>query len=411
MSAFPFNYSALIRPLLFISIALLVACGGGGGGGGEGSPASSDSPELDNIHPYVTSSAYSPILKDCTLAEDTASVCRLADLPLLIEGTSQPSVDEIMARVLVSHDWMGLRFRQVLETMPPEILQLFGAVTAIVIDDDTRPSYYYPATSAIFIDGAYLWLTNAEKVVISRDPDYRSEFDDELNFVSMARYVEGFSYAWPYYSLNGSEERILADIRLPLAELLLHELMHANDFFPAEYSVYLDQETTIYDAYRTLLPNRIAQQLRAAAPLQSELMFDLAAVMFQGAQASDSLKAVTAEEVGAAMEADAASDDYAYSSLAEDPAMLFSEAMMKYLFNIDRDVAYSSRPINDEDCDDYVIGWGMRGRIGDTDVKARAQLVVAAVYPGQDFSLFFQNLSAPKFMRVDESWCDNLAIF
>ena len=401
---------AFILLVLLSWVVLLGACGGSSGSGSDSHNDAADGGELDDIYPYISSS-YSPILKDCTLAEDIASACRLDQLPLLIELATTPTVDDIMARVLVSHDWMGLRFRQVLETMPPEILQLFGATTSIVIDDDTRPSYYYPATSTVYLDAANLWLTNAEKSTVSREPDYRSGFDDELNFVSLARYVSGFSYAWDYYSLSGNEERDIGAIRLPMAELLLHELMHANDYFPPDQTPYLDQAMTVYQAYQAMGPWRIAVRLDASEPLQSVLMKGLARVMYHGDSATQAQRELSAAQVGAAMEADGASDDYAYASIAEDAAMLFGEAMMKYLFNIDRDIAYSNRPPSTGNCDDYIVGWGMRGRIGDSNVKTRAQLVVSAVYPGADFSLFFQNLAVPLFMRSGESWCDNLALF
>ncbi len=90
--------------------------------------------------------------------------------------------------------------------------------------------------------------------------------------------------------------------------------------------------------------------------------------------------------------------------------MLFEEAMMKYLFDVDRDIAYGQRPVSGAWCD-VVVDWGQRGRLGDNAVKQRAQWVVEAIYPGQDFSLFFQDLPPPNAMREGESRCDNLALF
>jgi hypothetical protein len=390
-----------------IQVLLLVLCLSACDSGGNGNPSA----DLTDIEPYIVDAPYSGLLKDCVQPVDDGNYCLLSDLPLLLEDNSQPTVADIMSRVLVSHAWMGDRFQQALETLPPELLQLFAAVTTIVIDDDVRPSYYSPYSGTIYIDPAYLWLDNSEKATINRQPDYRSDFDDELAFVSLARYVDGVDYAWEYYSLEGTEERSLADIRLNLAHLLLHELAHANDFFPPDLVAYLDPGLTIYQAYIELNGQALYRRLREFSPLTSDTLFALADVMYFGDKASAAQKQLTALEVGEAMELDVANDDYAYSGASEDVAMLFEEAMMKILFGIDRDIAYTNRPEGEASCDDYRVAWGERGRIGDTAVKERAQWVVAAIYPARDFSLFFQDLAAPMAMRSDESWCDNLVLF
>lgn len=404
--------SRLFTPVL-LSMALL-ACGGGGGGS-SASPAAgggSDEPveaDLNDVVVYESASPYRSVLKGCALAELVSEACRLSDLPLMSEEGSSLSVDDIMDRVLVSHEWMGLRFRQVLDTMPDEVLQLFSALTVIVIDSDIRPSYYLAGISAMYLDPAYLWLSNSEKAVINTAPDYRSEFDDELSFTSLARYVDGSDYAWEFYSLEDNETRTIADIRLPLAELLLHELMHANDYFPPDEAPFISQNQTVYDAFEALQPYRISDLLNTSQPLTSQVWLDLAAVMYLGETANSQQRSLTALQVGEELESDGASDDYGYTTLREDAAMLFAEAMMKYLFDVDRDVGYTNVPVVDDPfCDDYIVAWGMRGRIADSNVRDRAEFVVSAVYPSENFSLFFQSLTPPLFMRAGDDWCDNL---
>jgi hypothetical protein len=396
--------------LILLVLALLQACGGGGSSPTSAKVASEN--ELSNISAYRSSAPFAGILSACVKATTPSDYCSLTDLPLLIDEAEVPSVDQIMSRVVVSHPWMGQRLEQVLATMPDELLRLFGAVTAIVVDDDIRPAYYQPEISTIFLDAQYLWLTNTEKAVIDQQPDYRSSFDDELSFISLARHIDGFNRAWESYSLSDDEERELGDIRLNVARLLLHELMHANDFFPPSQTPYLDPALTVYQALQQLSGDRISTQLEQALPLESEQLKGLAAVMYKGEVASSAQKGVTALQVGQAFVADGANDDYAYSSRYEDVAMLFSESMMKYLFDIDRDVAYADRPASaDYSCDELIVAWGMRGRIGGNEIKPRAQFVLERVYLAYDFSLFFQDLALPKMMRVDESWCDNLALF
>ncbi len=386
----------------------LMACGGDSSQHNGPVP---DPSSLQEITAYLPDTAYGDILKPCVLSVNNNEYCSLSTLPLLVEDAAVPGVEHIMARVLVSHPWMGLRLRQVLETLPGEILQLFASVTTIVIDDNIRPSFYLARSSTIYLDPDYLWLTNTEKATVGRAQDYRSEYNDALAFLSLARYVDGFENAWFFYSLEDNEERTIADIRLALAKLLLHELAHANDFFPPEEIPYLDLKLAVNEAYEQLNSASIYRRLNDYVPLNSSFLFDLAGIIYRGETASAAQTQWLAAEVGAAMEAGIANDDYAYSSVNEDVAMLFEEAMMKFLFDIDRDIAYTARPDEVAACSDFIVAWGMRGRLGDSVVKDRARFVVEAIYPGRDFSLFFQGLPAPTMMRPDESWCENLALF
>ncbi len=394
-----------------LSMSLLAACGGGSDDPASDPADNSFDSTLDGLQPYVSTSPYANILNDCVSAETTDEVCLLSDLPLLIEEGDSITVDDVMDRLLVSHEWMGVRFRQWLEIMPNDLLQLFSAVTTVVIDAEVRPSFYYPATSTIYLDAAYFWLTVEEKSVISTEEDYRSEFSNDLAFISFSRHVLDSEYAWFNYSLTDNEERGLADTYLNAARLLLHELLHANDFFPPSESPYLSQQQTIYDAYLALEDERISTQLVADMPLESEVLADLAQVMFFGETATLQQQLLTAAEVGEELESDNANDTYAYSNAREDAAMLFQEAMMKYLFDVDRDIAYIDVPVGDDlICDDYIVAWGQRGRIGDSEVKTRAQFVVEEVYLDQDFSLFFQDLAYPSDLQINANWCEALVL-
>ncbi|MGK0441297.1 MAG: hypothetical protein ACJA0N_001095 [Pseudohongiellaceae bacterium] len=403
-------YKLRYLPLLLL-VLIMSACGGGGGSDHGAGGQAAEEGDYDNARVYKAESSYAGLLTTCALVDNTADSCSLSDLPLLVEEARTPSVDQIMDRVIVSHQWMGVRFQQTIETYPGELLRIFSSVATIVIDDDIRPSYYDPYTSTIYLDAAYLWQTNAEKATISQDEDFRSGFDDELDFVSLARYVEGFNDAWDYYALDDNIERGVNDLRLNFARLLLHELMHANDFFPPNEIETLNQNQTLYEALQSLRSKNISTQLNAVMPLGSTLMYGLADVMYSGDNANAEQQQLSAAEVGEEMESDGANDGYGYSSQYEDVAMLFSEAMMKYFFDVDRDIAYTNRPGDNAFCDDYIVGWGMRGRMGDVNVKDRAQFVVESVYADLDFSLFFQNLPAPIMMRAGETWCDNLAVF
>ena len=64
----------------------------------------------------------------CTVQLRNGNECSLLTLPMIGMEFADPDVEDIMSRVLVSHDWMGERFRQVLQTMPREILLLTRAL-------------------------------------------------------------------------------------------------------------------------------------------------------------------------------------------------------------------------------------------------------------------------------------------
>lgn len=393
---------AVLKLFALTSIScFLLACGGG----------SNEEEGLGNTKAYKSNSPYSSSLKTCIQAEEVEDSCQLNQLPLIGMAIDNPSVNDIMDWVVVSHDWMGLRFEQVLALLPEDIRTLLKGVTAIVIDDDTRPSYYTTLTGAIYLDPANLWLTNEEKYTINRKEDFRSGFADPLQFRSLWRYVDNDERAYQSYSLSGTEERQLEDIVLPIAALLFHELAHANDFFPPSTLDSLNPNQTVVSAASNLTSQRISTRLYSSnaenSPLVSATMFSLAGVMYRGEEPSTANLNIFGNEVGDAFEADAASDDYAYTTIFEDVAMAFEEAMMKYHFDIDRDMAFTTAPPeNSNNCDHFIVEWGTRNRIGDSDVKARAQWIAGEILPDANLSQFFQDLPVPRALINGISWCD-----
>lgn len=386
---------ARFLPYLCISL-LLAACGGGGSGGGTTptdigpSPGPIVPPPVVELSVADPGSPYSSILVACAAAETVADSCSLGDLPLLGQATANPTIDDVLARTVVSHAWMGTRLRQALEIMPPDILTLMKGVTAVVISSEVNPSFYSTTSGAIFIDPYFLWLTNAEKAAVSQDPDFRADFGRDLAFVSLWRYVIGTSYAWDYYGLDGNETRTIGDIYKQFASLLFHELAHANDAFPPSEVGRLDAAMSVRAAAESLEDRRISAQLSAHMPLNSQMLLDLARVMYHGDPATAAQRAISAAVVGLEFQSDGASDDYAYASEWEDLAMLFEEVMMHRHFNIDREIAYTNVPATGEEryCDSYVVRWGVRNRIGDPLVRSRAEFGLQLLLDRSDVSSY-----------------------
>lgn len=388
------NLKLLKTLITNVSVALILSsCGG-----------DTDSNEdLADTRVYKQNSPYSNVIASCTRAIEETSSCALETLPVLGMDFNDPGIPQIMDRVVVSHDWMGERFEELLYEMPPQMLSLFKGITAIVIDADIRPAYYTVNTGAIYLDPAFLWLSVEEKRTINPKADYRADFDDPLAFRHLQRYVKNGEPAYQWLSLTDNSSREMEDIVLLVARLLFHELAHANDFIPPDSYDNLDPSNTVSAAVRNTSKRWLSSQLTDQTPLTSETMFSLAEVMYSGGTPSIDDLEITASEAGRAFKPDGAGDDYGYTSQFEDLAILFETSMMKYFFDADYELAFTSVPENSDFCDDYLIGWGVRNRLGDASVKDRARFTAEKILPNEDFSDFFDNLEPPT--EISGDWC------
>ena len=278
------------------------------------------------------------------------------------------------------------------------------ALSAIVISHDIRPSFYWGLTGAIYLDPDGLWLTPEEQATVDTAPDFRAGFGDDLAFVMPWRYVRNNEYVT---LTPTSGVRTIEDIRYRKAALLLHELAHANDFLSPARVAAADPSRAILDiAVGGIIPST---QLYYISPLQSQMMLGLGQVSFQGATASELQKSLSPSDIAGEFSTDAASDYYNYSTTREDFAMLFEEAMMLYLFGIDRDVSVTNKPESGAPCADYVVEWGVRNRVLDPQVRDRAVRVIGDALPEAQ-ALVEQHLMGedpPTPMIAGQDWCSN----
>jgi hypothetical protein len=336
---------------------------------------------------------------DC-LVRVADGACTFAKVPLIGMQTSNPSIDDIMARVIVSHPWMGVRFREILERMPAEILLLMRGLTGVVISYDIRPSFYTSQTGAMYLDPDRMWLTEEERAVIDTEPDFRGEFAKKLNFIILWRYVA-----------NNTDiramERNLESISLRTAILLYHELAHANDFFPPAEINSINRNLAIRSAASAAPSTRLSNDL----PLTSDVMRSVAQVSFSpnDVQPTAEEAALTSADIAVEFPSDNANDYYNYSTRFEDFAMAFEEAMMFYSYGLSRDVAVTNFP-DSNSCADYIVSWGQRHRIGDAAVQARSILAVQQILPERAAAVAdaLANMPAPTQMTPNVNWCDNI---
>lgn len=404
-----------------LALGLVLAslgCGGGGGGdrvepGGAGAPrdegVSGEILPLERARPYRPAGSYAEVLARCALVERVEDACTLETLPFLGDGTRDPTLEEVLERTLVTHDWMGRRFGEVLAAAPPEMLRLFGSVTAVVIGSEVRPSYYWSGHGAIFLDPAWLWTTVTEKRTVSRADDPRADNDRELGFLFWIRAVRGEERAWRFVSLASDEPRAFEDMFLPAVSLLYHELAHANDYMPRTRLPFVDPSLRPGEATDAVASEWGAWLLTELYPLLATELDALAEVNFFGAEPSETQKAYTPSFLGALMDPDGAAEYYAYSTDQEDLATLFEAAMMFRHHGVRYNVAFTDRPIDTEDygCEDIPVGWGSRNRLGDPWVLERARYALVLVLDDPAATLDDTRVGATVPMRVGESWCTN----
>lgn len=392
------------RPIFLVPLALALTACGGGGHGDLGQPKALID-VVEPVQPAVPAAPYAAALADCTFNGQRSESCLLSQLPFLGQDVATLNVDRIMERVIVSHPWMAQRFREVLLTLPQTLLQMFRPITAVVIGSKVRPSFYFAATGAIYLDPEGLWLTPAERATIDTTPDARTNFGQDLQFRAIWRYVQNNDYAYEFYPASYQGSRTVEDIRLFMGRLLAHELTHAGDFSPVANLAGLPRSKTVLQAINDQSEQWVSTRLDNALPQRSSVWPGIAQVLYAGRRASFPERRYTPPQAGNFVEQDRASDAYGYFSQFEDLAMISEELLSRCLFDMQRDFAISDRPSQGRD---FTVGWGMRGRIGEPQVKEAARLAIAELIPDSDFSACLNALPAPVRLKAGQSWQANL---
>ena len=373
-------------------------------------PDAADRIVNEDVYPYIANSQYANSLVPCIYSNLLAESCSFSQLPIIgHENNNQgnvASIEEIMQRVLVSHDWMAERFQQYLETSPvsEDVRRLLNAVTGVVISADVRPSFYWIATGAIYLDPANFWVTPEERDSLNDTPDFRSNFGQELQFIMPWRYVkDGQDYlnssSYPQaLRLQRSQEDVQADITW----LLFHELAHANDFLPPSRHSSLGTAHSPLSFFSDNAPQ--SETLESVLRLQSQELKDLAEVSFRGTDASAEQRNYNAADITQFFEPDKAAMYYSYLTSREDYATLFEQFMMAHRLGVYSDVAVLSRNNNPQ----FNVTWGQRGRINDPQLRIRTTYVVNSIYPELAVGEILDSLAEPEFMIPGVSWFDNL---
>jgi len=361
----------------------------------------------EELRPHNASSPYADVLVGCVQANDPFHVCTMSALPYLGMASSQPSVNQIMLRTVVSRPWMGQRFAQMLQQLPADMRKLFRGVTAVVIASDIRPSFYSPATGAIYLDPQDLWLTPSERNSINWDPDYRSDYGSAFRFAPYWVYVKGNEEAWrSSYSWPEGSTRSIQDIVAPMGNLLAHELAHANDAMPPADLPLVQPDQRPLDATWLYYDDSASEILYQSQPLYSSTLFDLADVLYSGAPVTSYLLSLTAPEVGTLFAGDTANALYSYTSQYEDVAMLVEEVLTHYYFGADRVVAFLDDPgTPSPGCNEFILRWGERNRVSLAAVRSRAAQVLADILGVSNAQSYFVGLPSMSMLSPGKGLC------
>lgn len=361
----------------------------------------------ENMFAFKPNSDYKDAIERCVYTNQINRSCDFAELPLIGMENMNPTVNDIMDRVLVSHDWMGERFEEYLtnSVVGPDMLRLLRGVTAIVISYEVRPSFYWAVTGAIYLDADNFWVTPLERDTLNEIPDYRSGFGSDLSFIMPWRYVKDNDY-YPAGRFPVAERltRTFADVEADISWLMYHELGHANDFFPPSSWSQLSLNRSPLETINLASMSPDSDALDSTFPLRSDEMHALAQVNFGGNDATNEQQDITPENVVNYFTPDLATGFYNYYTTREDYATLFEKFMMKYRLDADSDIAIVARDNNP----DYLVTWGQRNRFNAPALQERVLFTVNRVLPEIDARLIQMSLPAPQSMRDNISWFDNL---
>ena len=357
---------------------------------------------LADVYAYNRSSPYADALEKCVYSNTTTEYCTLGELPFLGSVNPTPTIDQVMDRLLVTHDWMGERFRTFLEQIDVnnDIKNLLGATTSIVVSYDIRPSFFWSGTGAIYIDARYFWVTPEERDTLNGAPDFRSDFDKDLQFRDPWRIVKDNDYAFSIPSRESRLERSLDDSRFFALRLLYHELAHANDFFPPRVWADASDSDVTFSWVNANGPD--SDDFSAAFVLNSDEMYDLGGVMFAGNQATQTQMNYTPADVSGFFFPYEATNTYNYSTPREDYAMLAEEYLMGYRHGVQYDQGISGL------APDYIISTAERGRVGHQHIKPRAEWVISRILPSINLQEASASLPAPVQLTSGISWWDSI---
>jgi hypothetical protein len=361
----------------------------------------------EDVFSFNKDSPFKSALESCIYTNTLNRTCTFDTLPIIGQEWFNPTIDNILDRTLVSHDWMGQRFRQYLfqSAAGPDMLRLLRGVTAVVISYDVRPSFYWAATGAIYLDASNFWVTPEERDTLNEVPDFRSGFGGDLRFRVLWRYVKDNAPYMPgqNFSSAAREMRTFDVLEADISWLMYHELGHANDFFPSDVWAGLSSTDDPLSFFRNNGTN--SDIMINNFPLNSSQLKGLAQVSFSGETANTTQRSYVASDIESFFTPDIASSYYSYLNEREDFATLFERFMMQHRLGASADIGI----VNTQNNPDFLVTWGQRDRFNHSSIQARTRFTVANILPELgNIGALQAELPDPIQLRQNVSWLSNI---
>lgn len=369
---------------------------------------------IDDAKAFNSNSPYIETLVGCA-QRAIDSACTTGELPMIGQVVQQPTVDDIMNRVVLTHDWAGVRFKQILERAPANVLTLFRPVSIVYIGSDNTRVVYSFSRSRLSIDMDNLWLNAEEKSALdtSSSGGGSEEVDDGLLFEPRRRYLLGTDFAYP--SRSGTSRDFDG---IPFANFgdMYWSLAYANSLVPAEAFATVTPEQTVGDVMDANVDNFVSNMLYADVNLTIDDSYLFAAARAYGddepVEPNSFLTTISAAAAGDEMASQGKMRFFSFYNRSTDVASLFEAAMMRMNHGVYIDNALVDKFDGFEvlGCDDYKIGWGMRNRLADPLVAPRAQFVVEKILgkTAEVEQFFASGLGVATPLPAGQGWCESL---
>lgn len=363
---------------------------------------------LTRVFPYGKSN-YTDVLEECvfSMALNRQKLCNIDKLPPIVLEDNSMAINTIMSRVLVSEEWMGDRFRDFLlaNSHHKDFQELLKPVTAIVISENIKVPFYWALTGAIYLSPYDFYLNKNEKLSISNPYDYHSFIANNAPTIFLWRYVKNNHDI--ALTLDGIREK--SSLYYNIASLMYHELAHANDYYPLSKINTFNKSLPLIDNIATN-HELISSQMSYLYPLKSNDLKLIALYNFNRTPIDNQILNIESSILLNNLIDDNASDLYNYVDNKEDLAMIFEETMMKYRYDIDREIGVAK---NTGSLDEYMLVGGQKNRIFAPNISLKAQFIVAHLLADKSMNINnFLNKKKEKYLCLGSSWgsvtyCEN----
>jgi len=362
---------------------------------------------------YLPNGPYSTeLLNRCRDAEGDA-LCTTAQLPILGQnGINNITINDIMSRVVTTHDWMGPRFQQLLERLGPEALKLFGPIAVITLGGDWQNySFANEWRGSLYLPTDILWLTAQEKTALYVPEDTEDGNTTKvtpLPWLAYNRWIKGD--VWPYYGVD-LDEREYDNLEVQFASSLYWSLAYINGLIPPTTVAQALPTETMRDLFENNLDD-LPAKLYADESLTTSFspLSTLANTYFEDLEPTAEQLAQTPAEVGGLFGNEGKLRLWAHSGSERDFASLLQAGMLDYTSDVYMDVAFVN-PGPDftvRGCDDKKVEWGIRNRIASPLVTPRVRFAMESVL-GTSTKLdnFFAGIGEETVIPEGLGWCES----